>query len=133
MKQLKLILLVLCLFPKDIFAQSKTTKTEHVVLITLDGLRWQELFRGADSLLVDDTGMVEKGGSLVHEFWHPDPSIRRAVLFPFVWNTLAQQGQLYGNRSYGAKVDTQNKLWFSYPGYNELLTGSADDVHIRSN
>ena len=133
MHSFKLLAIVLLLFSQDLFAQSKTTKTEHVVLVTLDGLRWQELFRGADSLLVDDTGMVEKHGSLLADFWHTDPLVRRAKLFPFVWGTLAQQGQVYGNRSFGAKVDTQNKLWFSYPGYNELLSGSADDIRIRSN
>ena len=133
MNSFKLLVLALLLFSQEIFAQSKTTKTEHVVLITLDGLRWQELFRGADSLLVDDTGMVEKSGSLLADFWHSDPLVRRTKLFPFVWSTLVQQGQVYGNRSLGAKMDTQNKLWFSYPGYNELLTGSADDAQIRSN
>jgi hypothetical protein len=133
MNPFKFIFLGLMLFSLELFAQSKTTKTEHVVLVTLDGLRWQELFRGADSLLVDDTGMVGKAGSLLADFWHSDPQVRRTKLFPFVWGTLAQQGQVYGNRSFGAKVDTQNKLWFSYPGYNELLTGSADDAHIRSN
>jgi len=61
----------------ELFAQSKTTKTQHVVLVTLDGLRWQELFRGADSLLVDDTGMVVKAGSLLADFWHADPLVRR--------------------------------------------------------
>ena len=133
MTRFKFILLGLVLFSLELFGQSKTTKTEHVVLITLDGLRWQELFRGADSLLVDDTGMVEHAGSLLADFWHSDPLVRRAKLFPFVWGTLAKQGQVYGNRSFGAKVDTQNKLWFSYPGYNELLSGSADDIRIRSN
>ena len=34
----------------------KTTQTENIFLITVDGLRWQELFKGADSLFVDDTG-----------------------------------------------------------------------------
>ena len=24
-------------------------------------------------------------------------------------------------------------MWFSYPGYNEILTGLADDQHINSN
>ncbi|MFZ9187579.1 MAG: phosphoglyceromutase, partial [Algoriphagus sp.] len=133
MNSFKLLLLTLLLFSQNLFAQSKTTKTEHLELVTLDGLRWQELFGGADSLLVDDTGMVEKPGSLLGDFWHSDPLVRRAKLFPFVWGTLAQQGQVYGNRYYGAKVDTQNKLWFSYPGYNELLSGSADDSRIRSN
>ena len=133
MNSFKLLAIALLLFSQDLFAQSKTTKTEHVVLVTLDGLRWQELFRGADSLLVDDTGMVASSGSLLDEFWHADPNVRREKLFPFVWGTLARQGQVYGNRSFGAKVDTQNKLWFSYPGYNELLSGSADDIRIRSN
>ena len=133
MNSFKLLVLAFLLFSQDLFSQSKTTKTEHVVLITLDGLRWQELFRGADSLLVDDTGMIEKSGSLLADFWHSDPLVRRTKLFPFVWSTLVQQGQVYGNRSLGTKMDTQNKLWFSYPGYNELLTGSADDAQIRSN
>jgi hypothetical protein len=133
MNSFRLLVLALLLISQNLFAQTKTTKTEHVVLVTLDGLRWQELFRGADSLLVDDTGMVENPGSLLADFWHSDPQVRRTKLFPFVWGALAQQGQVYGNRSFGAKVDTQNKLWFSYPGYNELLSGSADDIRIRSN
>jgi hypothetical protein len=111
----------------------KTTKTENVILVTFDGLRWQELFRGADSLLVDDTGMIESSGSLLKDFWHADPIKRREMLFPFFWGTIAKQGQLYGNRAYGNLVDNANKMWFSYPGYNEFLTGKADDERIDSN
>ncbi|WP_373397472.1 hypothetical protein V8V91_23390 [Algoriphagus halophilus] len=58
-------------------------KTEHVVLITLDGMRWQEVFKGADSLLVDDTGMIESPGSLLKDFWDTDPLKRREMLLPF--------------------------------------------------
>ena len=54
------------------------------------------------------------------------------MLFPFLWNVVAQQGQLYGNRVYGNKVDNANPFWFSYPGYNEILTGFADTA-INSN
>ncbi|TDQ18270.1 hypothetical protein DFQ04_0068 [Algoriphagus boseongensis] len=114
------------------FAQ-KTTQTENIILITFDGLRWQELFTGADSLLVDDTGLIETPGSLLKDFWHPDPQKRREMLFPFFWNTIAQHGQIYGNRAYGNKVDNSNKMWFSYPGYNEILSGFADDERITSN
>ena len=133
MKIKYLLLLVSVTLSSGLFAQTKTTKTENIVLITLDGLRWQELFRGADSLLVDDTGLIEHAGSLLPDFWRPDPVKRRVLLFPFVWETIGSQGQLFGNRVHGNKVDTQNKLWFSYPGYNELLSGFADDVRIRSN
>ncbi|WP_375584699.1 alkaline phosphatase family protein [Cyclobacterium xiamenense] len=111
----------------------KTTKTENVFLITVDGLRWQELFRGADSLFVDDTGMVEKQGELLEEYWHTDPSRRRELLMPFTWSTLAKAGQLHGNRYLGNRVDLRNNMLFSYPGYNEILTGRADDARITSN
>jgi len=55
------------------------------------------------------------------------------MLMPFFCNTIATQGQLYGNRKYGNKVDCTNKMWFSYPGYNEILCGFADDEQINSN
>lgn len=112
---------------------SQTHKTENVVLITLDGMRWQEIFKGADSLLVDDTGMVKTPGALLADFWDPSPIERRKMLLPFVWGTLATQGQIYGNRAYGNLVDNSNTMWFSYPGYNEILTGKADDERINHN
>ena len=133
MKKLSLLLLLLGALSLGAFAQTKTTKTENIVLITFDGLRWQELFKGADSLMVDDTGLIDRAGSLLTDYWHPDPIKRREMLFPFFWNTIAKQGQIYGNRAYGNKVDNSNKMWFSYPGYNEVLSGFADDARINSN
>ena len=111
------------------FAQN----TENVILITLDGLRWQELYTGADSLLIGDSGYVEDPEELVKEFWNIDPLKRREMLLPFFWDTIAKDGQLYGNRKYGNKADCSNQMWFSYPGYNEILSGFADDQNITSN
>lgn len=108
-------------------------KTENVILITLDGLRWQELYSGADSLLINDSGYVQDPEALVDKFWNADPLKRRTILTPFFWNTIATEGQLYGNRRYGNNVDCSNEMWFSYPGYNEILTGFADDKQITSN
>ncbi|RAI85801.1 alkaline phosphatase family protein [Algoriphagus yeomjeoni] len=108
-------------------------KTENIILITLDGMRWQEVFTGADSLLVDDTGMIESPGSLLPDFWDVNPIKRREMLFPFLWNTIANHGQIYGNRAYGNMVNNSNSMWFSYPGYNEVLSGFADDERITSN
>lgn len=133
MKKTCLLLVLLAGISLGAFAQTKTTKTENIILITFDGLRWQELFKGADSLMVDDTGLIESSGSLLSDFWHPDPLQRRKMLFPFFWSTIATEGQLYGNRAYGNRVDNQNKMWFSYPGYNEVLSGFADDERINSN
>lgn len=123
------LIFIACLFSVSVFGQ----QTENVILITLDGLRWQELFSGADSLLVDDSGYVKNPEALTEEFWHEDPLKRREMLMPFFWNTIANRGQLYGNRKYDNKVDCANTMWFSYPGYNEILAGFADDDRINSN
>jgi len=113
--------------------QAFAQQTENIFIITFDGLRWQELFTGADSLLIDDSGYVKNPEKLIGQFWHEDPLKRREMLMPFFWNTIATQGQLYGNRKHGNKVDCTNKMWFSYPGYNEILCGFADDEQINSN
>ena len=111
----------------------KQTKNPKVVLITLDGYRWQELFTGADAKLVENEKYVEKAEGLKAEFWRETPQERRAVLMPFFWNKIAKMGQIHGNRTLGSKVNLTNTMWFSYPGYNEILTGAADDARINSN
>ena len=55
----------------------------NVILITLDGLRWQELFSGADPLLVANTDFVGDTTALKSQFWRDSPEERRAVLMPF--------------------------------------------------
>jgi len=122
MKKLTLIILALGL-TSPLFAQRY--KTENVVIVTLDGLRWQELYRGADSALInskytDDKAVVQK------QFWAETPEKRRKMLFPFFWSTVEKYGQLYGNRDQGSKDEVANGYYFSYPGYNELFTGFPD-------
>ncbi|TLP75448.1 LTA synthase family protein [Maribacter sp. ACAM166] len=111
-------------------AQNDNTK---IILITLDGLRWQELFTGADPLLVTNENYVHDTKGLKKKFWRETENERREALLPFVWSQIVQQGQIHGNRTLGSKVDLTNKMWFSYPGYNEILTGRADDTRITSN
>ncbi|ARA94488.1 MAG: phosphoglyceromutase [Bacteroidetes bacterium] len=101
-------------------------QTEHVFLITFDGLRWEELFTGADPDLIRDERYVDDPDALAARFWDDDPLVRRRMLMPFFWNTIATEGQLYGNRHRGSTVDVTNGMVFSYPGYNEILTGFAD-------
>lgn len=104
-----------------------------VVLITLDGLRWQELFSGADPLLISNTAYVGDTTGLKKHFWRETATARREVLLPFLWKEVSKMGQLHGNRDLGSKVDLTNTMWFSYPGYNEILSGYADDERIDSN
>lgn len=106
-------------------------QTKNVILITLDGFRWQELFRGADPGILSNPKFI-KDGVMNNEFDVDVKEDRRADLLPFFWNTIATQGQLYGNRSLKSYVNCSNPYWFSYPGYNEMLIGSVDRK-IRSN
>lgn len=108
-------------------------KTENVFIITFDGLRWQELYTGADSVLINHEKYVGNVSELNARFWRNTPELRRETLMPFFWNTIAKQGQLYGNRKYDNNVNCSNGMWFSYPGYNEILCGFPDDERINSN
>ena len=110
------------------------TQTRNVVLIVCDGLRWQEVFSGADPLLINE----QTGGSwtptdeLRAQYWADDAARRRRLLFPFLWGTVGMQGQLFGNQWIGSKVAVANSQWFSYPGYNEMASG-LNDPAITSN
>lgn len=112
---------------------AQKTETENVFLITLDGLRWQELFGGADSTLIGDEDYVDNPDGLRSLYWSASMDDRKMKLMPFFWTTIAEEGQLYGNRWKGSKVNTTNQMLFSYPGYNEILAGFADDERIDSN
>jgi hypothetical protein len=96
------------------------------ILVTSDGLRWQEVFSGADpALLVPGEG-VPKPEETKKAWWRDTPEERRAQLMPFVWGKVAKEGQLHGNRTKGSSIRVTNGRNFSYPGYNELLTGRPD-------
>jgi len=115
------------LFASSLSAQSQP-KTRNVVLIVADGLRWQEVFTGADpSLLNSESGGIwGKPERLKREFWRDDISDRRKTLFPFLWGVVATQGQIIGNQTKGSIARVTNGKAFSFPGYNEMLTGSPD-------
>ena len=133
MKNLFLLMVVGVIFNSNQVLAQKSTQTENIFLITVDGLRWQEVFKGADSLFINDTGMVENTDDLLSEYWNIDLQKRREMLMPFFWNTIKTKGQLYGNRSYGNLAENRNTMLFSYPGYNEILSGFTDDERINSN
>jgi arylsulfatase A-like enzyme len=110
-----------------------TDAADNLVFITWDGFRWQELFAGAEEgLLSKDLGGVPDIPSLQSAFWRDTAEDRRAVLLPFVWGTIARQGQVFGDPARGAASRVTNGKKFSYPGYNEMFVGFADDS-IKSN
>ncbi len=102
-------------------------QTRHVLLVMADGVRWQEVFTGAEEqLITKEFGGVTKTNDMRKAFWRDTPEARREALMPFFWGTLAKQGQLYGNQHKGSTAHVTNGKNFSYPGYSEILCGFSD-------
>ena len=113
---------------------SSDHKTQHVIFVMTDGFRWQELFDGAEeSLMNKQNGKVKNEAELKKSYWRATPEERREALMPFVWQVIAKQGQIFGNRDKGSDAYVTNHMFFSYPGYNETLCGFPDDERIHSN
>lgn len=134
MMRLRLMLplcLLLCVFPEVSRGESQTGQA--VILVTIDGLRPEELFTGAEKNLIDaQIGGVYNPDRIRGLYWHEDPQVRRTKLMPFIWEVVANRGQVFGSWSENSHVTVKNGKYFSYPGYQELLCGYPDDA-IDSN
>ncbi len=117
--------------PVCIYAQA-AHKTQNIIFVMTDGMRWQEIFRGADEALMGEAGNAGNPDELKRLYWRDTPQARREALLPFFWQTVAGAGQIYGNRDLRSDAYVTNGKNFSYPGYNETLCGFADP-RIRSN
>jgi Type I phosphodiesterase / nucleotide pyrophosphatase len=107
----------------------------NVLVVTLDGMRWQEVFGGLSSeLLTKDGGGVSEADApaLQQQYGGPTAEVRREKLMPFLWGTVAREGQIFGDASRNSIARVTNGLRFSYPGYNEMLTGFPDPA-VKSN
>jgi len=119
-----------CLMTLGLFGSAMAadaTPARHLILVTLDGLRWQELFTGADQRLMSkEAGKVADETALSEQYWRDSPESRRERVMPFFWSVVARQGQVWGDPSANCQVTVTNGHYFSYPGYSELLCGLAD-------
>jgi len=109
-------------------AAQPAARTKHLFIITIDGFRWQEVFTGADPLLIGNADYVRDTILSRQLYWDSSAETRRQKLLPFFWGTIARQGRLYGNRLLGNKVNVKNFYKISYPGYNEIFTGHTDAI-----
>ncbi len=123
-----ILALGLCAATAPLVAQNTAARTQstHVILVITDGVRWQEVFGGADSSLMGKAGRVADTTSLRRAFWRDAAMDRRTVLLPFVWGTMAVRGQIFGDSTIGSIARVTNRFKFSYPGYSETFTGHAD-------
>lgn len=101
-------------------------QAKNVIIVTADGLRWQEVFRGIDPLLMNEktAGMAE-AGALRKRLWRETPEARRAALMPFFWSTLVPKGVLLGNPDKNSSIKVTNAYRVSYPGYSEKYLKAA--------
>jgi hypothetical protein len=115
-----------------LLASSVCASDANVVLVTLDGVRWQEVFSGADKNLISNKDFVKQPSDLSNEFWDENPHKRQQLLMPFLTQVVAKQGVIIGDRTKGSTMSVSNPWYFSYPGYNEILSGEVDE-NINSN
>jgi hypothetical protein len=126
-------MLVVWIWVSIVARASEPDRGECAVLVLVDGLRWQEVFDGADpSLMTKEAGKVEDATELRRAYVRDDAAARRAALMPFLWNVIAREGQIFGSRAKGCDLHVANGKNFSYPGYSEMLCGFPDD-RIDSN
>lgn len=125
-----LTMLALAIVEPPAYCQSKS---ENIIIVTLDGFRWQEVFGGMDSAIAVQKRFHHGDSAYLYStYWSANPVTRRKSLLPFFWSTVAGNGQIFGNRWLGSAVDVANQYWFSYPGYHEIFTGFPDTA-VNSN
>ncbi|MBM3997268.1 MAG: LTA synthase family protein [Planctomycetes bacterium] len=135
MRFLFLTAIIVLVDPASLFANDKsaTTKTENVIVVTLDGFRFQEFFGGAEEALLNKQfGGIKDLDGLKKRYWRNTAEDRRVALLPFIWSEVAKKGQIFGDRTRKATTRSTNGLKFSYPGYSEIFCGFADPA-INSN
>ncbi len=131
---LRTVALVFCCLTSLIEAAPRASKA--VFLVTVDGVRWQEVFNGIDPLLMKEksAGMGEQGaGALRDRLYKDTPEERRLALMPFFWTELAAHGVVIGNLGKASSMRVTNAFRVSYPGYSEILTGRSQDDKIKGN
>jgi hypothetical protein len=88
---------------------------ENVVLVTLDGVRWQEIFDGADPSLADAATL-------------PGGELRTARgLTPNLHRLFFDEGTVLGDPHLGEGFFASGPVYVSLPGYLEILTGAVSE------
>lgn len=91
--------------------EAPSSAPETIVVVTLDGIRWQEVFRGVDPTLVvpGTSGPVQNARALVPNLHH----------------LMHHEGAVLGAPGHGAPLSASGPAFISMPGYLELLQGRA--------
>lgn len=84
----------------------------QIVVLALDGVRYQDVFGGADPELARRHGLA------------PDRTPRASELMPALYELMHRQGAALGAPGFGSAISASGPDFVSLPGYSEILTGS---------
>lgn len=82
-----------------------------VVVVTLDGVRWHEVFEGVDARLAASHGLSAS------------EVVTAAELMPHLHRIVRTHGAALGAPGHGATISASGPNYVSLPGYAELLSG----------
>jgi len=116
----------------SVSAASAAPQTRNVVLLTLDGVRTQEIFAGMDDAVAKHSAehVYSEIATGRQRYWADTPEERRNLLMPWFWGTLVPSGMLFGDAATGSHMLVRNKIKWSSPGYAEILTGQLQPAVV---
>lgn len=110
----------------------KETAQQKLVIVTIDGYRWQEVFRGADSVILHNANFVSNVPLAQSLFWANNTEERKNKLMPFLHSITKENGFMVGNRDSGSYAKVTNPYKISYAGYSELFTGHVNLLYYKN-
>ena len=84
---MKLVLGMTLFVSSSIVIQAQERLTENIILITLDGVRTEEIFGGLDVELFKAIDNEAESRAVFKKFYANSPEDRREKLMPFFWKT----------------------------------------------
>jgi hypothetical protein len=94
-----------------------------VILVVLDGVRWQEIFGGVDRSLVRQRGGAASDGAA--------PETARELM-PNLHGFIDGEGLALGAPDHGAEITASGPQFISLPGYIEIFAGRPDPRCYRN-
>jgi len=99
--------------PPSVAPDALDAGDDNVILVTIDGVRWQEIFTGADPALADAAAL-------------PGGERRTArALTPNLHRLFFDDGVVLGDPRLGHPFVASGPNYVSLPGYVEMMTGAA--------
>lgn len=94
--------------PRPAAVRSDGARTRNVIVVTVDGVRWQEIFEGVDPELAGRRGL---------------PVVPARALMPALYARVVDRGVALGAPGVGAPVEASGPVFVSLPGYREIFSG----------